>query len=638
MIPVPANPADAQWTNLAPGATVTYSSLHSSLPNGNGAVDRKVKMRIAYNNHYRYWQSREGQSPNSQWLQLTFPVPVTVKTVRLYNIPASESSIKVMNTTVQLFSDKAGTNLVASSASGALSENGTDVPFTEVRARVVRILFTSVNGTNAGLGEVEVIARAEADVPDSVISGNVGTGGVTLNISGVGQTTSAADGSYSTSVPFGWNGTVTPTHACYTFNPPSLSFTNLNANATAQNFTSTFNTLSGCANVDIYIGGANRGNMGIPPQSGQRVAYNLDSGPVKVVSNNGVSIVAGLRDALSVNGQTVSFAQLMGLPQEQLSDTYWFPAYNNMTLSGQLRIANVDSVSTTVKVKIGGVERGSYTLAPNASIRPTFNLDSGPVQVYSTNGAKIIVALRDAWLNNGQATSFVQMMGLPKEALSDTYWFPAYNNVTLSGQLRISNVDTVSTTVTVKIGGVVRGTYNLAPNSSVRPTYNLDNGPVQVYSSNGAKIIAALRDAWQVNGTVTSFSQMMGLPKEKLSTTYYLPAYNNVNLDGQLRIGNVDTISTTVTVKIGGVVRGTYNLSPNASVRPTFALDSGPVEVYSSNGARIIVAIRDAWKVNGQVTSFVQTMAIPKEAMSTTYWFPAYNNVTLSGQLRFGVP
>jgi hypothetical protein len=50
MIPVPANPADAQWTNLAPGATVTYSSLHTSLRNGDGAVDRKVKMRIAYNN------------------------------------------------------------------------------------------------------------------------------------------------------------------------------------------------------------------------------------------------------------------------------------------------------------------------------------------------------------------------------------------------------------------------------------------------------------------------------------------------------------------------------------------------------------------------------------------------------------
>jgi hypothetical protein len=175
MIPVPSNPADAQWTNLAPGATVTYSSLHTSLPNGNGAVDRKVKLSVAYNNHQRYWLSREGQNPNTQWLQLTFPVPVTVRTVRLYNIPATESSVKVLNTTVRLYSDAAGTNQIASATSGALSENGTNVEFDDVRARSIRISFTSVNGSTAGLGEVEVIARGEgiSDVPPG---GGSGTG------------------------------------------------------------------------------------------------------------------------------------------------------------------------------------------------------------------------------------------------------------------------------------------------------------------------------------------------------------------------------------------------------------------------------------------------------------------------------
>jgi len=40
-----------------------------------------------------------------------------------------------------------------------------------------------------------------------------------------------------------------------------------------------------------------------------------------------------------VNGVTTSFTQLMGLPFEQLSSTFWFPAYNNVTLNEQLRIA-----------------------------------------------------------------------------------------------------------------------------------------------------------------------------------------------------------------------------------------------------------------------------------------------------------
>jgi hypothetical protein len=190
----------------------------------------------------------------------------------------------------------------------------------------------------------------------------------------------------------------------------------------------------------------------------------------------------------------------------------------------------------------------------------------------------------------------------------------------------------------VTIAGVLRSTYHLEPNQSVRPTYNLDAGPVVVHSSNSAKIIVALRDAWKVNGQVTSFAQLMGLPAEALSDTYYFPAYNNVNLSGQLRIGNVDTIATDVTVTIAGVLRSTYHLEPNQSVRPTYNLDAGPVVVHSSNSAKIIVALRDAWLVNGSVRSFTQLMGLPQEWLSTTYWFPAYNNVTLSGQLRFAVP
>jgi len=131
---------------------------------------------------------------------------------------------------------------------------------------------------------------------------------------------------------------------------------------------------------------------------------------------------------------------------------------------------------------------------------------------------------------------------------------------------------------------------------------------------------------------------LMGLPKEKLSDTYLFPAYNNLTLNGQLRIGNVDSVATDVTVTIAGVDYGPYHLNPNESVRPTYSLDAGPVVVKSSGGTKIIAALRDAWSVNGQITSFVQLMGLPKELLSTTYYFPAYNNLTLSDQLRFAVP
>jgi hypothetical protein len=42
---------------------------------------------------------------------------------------------------------------------------------------------------------------------------------------------------------------------------------------------------------------------------------------------------------------------------------------------------------------------------------------------------------------------------------------------------------------------------------------------------------------YKVNGTNTSFSEMLGLPAIQLDTTYWLPWYNNLDLDTQLRFG-----------------------------------------------------------------------------------------------------
>jgi hypothetical protein len=169
MINVPASDEEAKWTNLAPGAAVNFSSLDSGLPNANGLIDRRVHMAVS-NPNQKYWFSRSGQSPTTQWVQLTFPVPITVRTVRLYNIPAINHNIPVMDTTVRLFSDAAGTQEVANKPSGPLSENGTNVNFENVLTRVVRVEFRSVNAGVAGLAEVEVIARGESSgaVPPTV--------------------------------------------------------------------------------------------------------------------------------------------------------------------------------------------------------------------------------------------------------------------------------------------------------------------------------------------------------------------------------------------------------------------------------------------------------------------------------------
>ena len=70
------------------------------------------------------------------------------------------------------------------------------------------------------------------------ISGNTGTGGVTL-IGLPGNPVSDGSGNYSTSVTNGWSGTVTPAKTGYAFIPASRTYTNVTSNQTGQDYTAT---------------------------------------------------------------------------------------------------------------------------------------------------------------------------------------------------------------------------------------------------------------------------------------------------------------------------------------------------------------------------------------------------------------
>ena len=59
-------------------------------------------------------------------------------------------------------------------------------------------------------------------------------------------------------------------------------------------------------------------------------------------------------------------------------------------------------------------------------------------------------------------------------------------------------------------------------------------------------LIAAERVIYKVNNVDTSFTEMMGLPDSQLDNTYWLPWYNNVDLDTQLRFANVSGSPATV--------------------------------------------------------------------------------------------
>ncbi|MEO7837913.1 MAG: hypothetical protein ABIU06_01000 [Anaerolineales bacterium] len=398
------------------------------------------------------------------------------------------------------------------------------------------------------------------------------------------------------------------------------------------------------AKVQVILGGSNLGNYTVSSQNSLRISYpGINNGPVRVTSTNGVSLVASERVAYSPNGGTTwtSYSELMGLPSNQLSSSYTFPFYNNVDINSQLRFGNVGTVNTTVTVTIAGVIKGSYNLAPNASQRVSYaGLNAGPVKITSSGNVPIIASLRVAYFNGTAWTSFSEMMGLPSGQLTNGYIFPWYNNLDLNSQLRFANVGTVNTTVTVTIGGVVRGSYTLIPNESKRVNYPaLDKGPVKITSSSNVPIIASMRVAYFDGSAWTDFSEMMGLPSSSLSTHYSFPRYNNINLNSQLRFGNAGNTTTTVTVTIGGVLKGSYMLAPNESKRVSYAgLDAGPVVIQSSGGVPIIASERVAYFNGSAWTSFAEMMGLPQAQLTTTYLFPWYNNVDLNTQLRFGIP
>ncbi|MEO7841640.1 MAG: M4 family metallopeptidase [Anaerolineales bacterium] len=376
--------------------------------------------------------------------------------------------------------------------------------------------------------------------------------------------------------------------------------------------------------------------------AGSLINFNGYDGPIYVGAGNPLSgrsafvgdshgYISTRLNLASLAGKSVTFRWRMGLDEAYSAWGWWVDDVKVYTCPSP----------ANVSLLVGASNLGNYVLQPSTSLRQSYaGIDNGPAKVMSTNGTKIVASERVAYSPDGGTTwtSHSELMGLPSNQLTSSYTFPWYNNLDLNSQLRFGNAGTSNTTVTVTIGGAVQGSYPLAPNASTRVSYlGLDNGPVKITSSGNVPIIASMRVAY-FNGTAwTSFSEMMGLPSSQLTTSYIFPWYNNLDLNSQLRFGNVGTANTTVTVTIGGVVQGSYTLIPNESRRVSYAgLDKGPVKITSSGGIPIIASMRVAYHDGSAWTDFSEMMGLPSSSLSTHYSFPAYNNVNLNTQLRFG--
>jgi hypothetical protein len=253
--------------------------------------------------------------------------------------------------------------------------------------------------------------------------------------------TSDSGGNYSIKVPSGWSGTITPTHTCYTFSPVNRGYSNVITNQIGQNYTATFNPASGCADVDVTIGGELRGSYGVPPGEEKREYYDVSGGPVVVESTNAKDIVSAIRLQSKPAATLYSFVETMGVPTGLLSYKYYFPTYNNTwgPLNSQIRFGNLNTTATTIRVTIGGDVVWEQSVPGLEERRLYFDVSDGPVIIESLDPAKkIVAAIRLQSMQAGKLYSFAETMGIPAEQLSDTYYFPTYNNTwgPLNSQLR----------------------------------------------------------------------------------------------------------------------------------------------------------------------------------------------------------
>ena len=308
------------------------------------------------------------------------------------------------------------------------------------------------------------------------------------------------------------------------------------------------------------------------------------------------------------------------------------------TLGGTLVFnAQISNTHVTIAKQL----KGSYYIDTGKSVRATYaSMNKGPVLVEGSLNQPVVAALGVKYKQGGKYVSYSQTMGFPAEQATTEYYFPWYATTSSqSSQLRVANVSDQDTTVDVYVKGVLKGSYPLTQGTAqlIPPYSGVNAGPVYVVSTNpAANIVASMRVVYKRSGKNVSYSELMGYPKEKLTTSYLFPRnINNTALKSQLRVANAGLVATDVKVYINNVLKKTISaLAPDTAVQVPIP-GTGVMRVESANPAvNIITSLRQIYYQNGVLVSYSELMGYPEDQLTTSYAFPWYtNNTTMATKL-----
>jgi uncharacterized delta-60 repeat protein len=377
--------------------------------------------------------------------------------------------------------------------------------------------------------------------------------------------------------------------------------------------------------LDIAIGNAPAQSYDLAPRNVLVESYAaIQNGPVKISSPFSSSSFTSER---VISGS--SFNEVMGFPTNQLTTEYWFPWYDNIDMATWILVGNASSTqAATVDIYIGGKKVFTQSIPIGGQIRPRFLLKTGPVKVLSTNGVKIFTSERTMY---GANSAFNEVMGYPANQFTTEYWFPWYDNSSMSTWILVGNPSTTSpAAVDIYVGGVKKGTYSIPKGSQITPRFNLPagTGPVRVNSTNGAPIFSSERT---VAGD--SFNEVMGSPANQFTMEYFYPWYDNVGMSTWVLVGNPTGSTANVDIYIGGVKQASYSIGPGKQINQRFPLNTGPVRVVSTNGVKVFSSERVLYS-----TSFNEVMGYPGNQLAAEYWFPWYDSTSMSTDILVGRP
>ena len=505
------------------------------------------------------------------------------------------------------------------------------------------------------------------------ISGNVGVANATIAYTS-GHTTSDANGNYSFTVVSGWFGTVTPSKTGFTFTPADRFYANMTSNVVAQNYNNV-NLLqdasfeNGTSTNEYWVGTST--NFGTPL---------CDVNCIGEVFARTGSIWAWF-GGVNVN-ETAALSQSVTIPNASSAslDFYlWIPdaragsdaadVFKVKVDGATVFIANATqikyySVYRPINVNISAYANGApheiefsavttgqvvSFLLDDVSLTstPALYTISGDAGVGGVTLSYVDGTLKTVIADGNGDYSFTVPLGWSgtvtpyKSGYTFTLVSKTYSHV-LSDQTSQNYTATVCigcADVQVPMGGNPMGGYTLASGQERRENYPVSAGPVVVHSTNAVDLASAIRLQSYADNTLYSFVETMGVPSGLLSYKYYFPTYNNTwaPLNSQLRFANINDTDLEVKVTIGDT-SWTYPVAAHSERRESLAVSRGPVIIESLDPAKkIIAAIRLQSYANNTLYSFAETLGIPVEQLSNTYYFPTYNNIwtPLNSQLRF---